>query len=474
MIPDDTHLKRAMLDALLHAQAMPDAVDIPSLLEGLRTGINELLLRDDDGFYADFIRKGVELAAEAGEGVPTLSGVRDDDLAMILAANAQAAARHGATAGAASSAMLARLVAWEKELHRYRNQAAQKDEQADPRLQVTAQRFENYLRAHRKEWKDPKIVSFRMVPGGFSKITVLAEVQDGDRAPEGLALRIEPQRRMLDLDGMKIEAEYPLVCHAFRAGLPVAEPLFLETDTAHLGLKFMASRRASGRVLGTYAGAAEPLGEKKIRDAIALIVQLQSLPVEAGNPLIEASYMKRWLGYDSLAAGTRAAVEYWRDMGLACHAPASPILERATSWMLANVPQEDGPAVFNHGDFGFHNLLFDGDRITALLDWENSRLGDPAEELALFVMATSAHATREQIMAWYNEAGGAPISDYRLRYYDVYHTYKVIISALVSLQRVQEDPRASLTLAVFGLQYMAPMADKLEEQIEAAEAARAG
>lgn len=472
MTPDDNHVKRAVLDAVLRAQAMPGTVDIPSLLEGVRTGTNELLLREDEAFFARFIAEGAQLAGEAGGRLPVLAGERDADLAEVLKANADAAAKLAARGDASGSAMVARLVEWEKQLHAHRTRRAAGAGGDDPRAGITAERFEAYLRAHRKEWTDPKVTSFRMVPGGFSKVTVLAEVQDGGSEPVGLALRIEPERRMLDLDGMLIEGEYPLVLHAFRSGLPVAEPLFMESDPVHLGLKFMVSRRAPGRVLGTYAGAAEPVGEGKLKDAIALIVQLQKVPLDASNALVQQSYMKRWLGYPSLAESTRAVVEYWRETGRTGRAPASAILERATAWMLANVPQEEGRAVFNHGDFGFHNLLFDGERISALLDWENARLGDPAEELALFIMASGAHATPDRIVAWYNEAGGEPVSEYRLRYYDVFHTYKVIISALVALQRVQDDPRGALNLAVFGLQYMAPMADKLEEQIRAAEACR--
>lgn len=469
MTPDDNHLKLAVLDAVLRAQAMPGAFDIPSLLEGVRTGTNELLLREDGPFFARFCAEGAALAAKAGRPVSALTGERDADLAAVLEATAAAAADLCARGTAQAKEMVARLVAWEKQLHSYRNQRAGAAGD-DPRAGITAERFEAYLRSHRKEWKDPRVSNFRMVPGGFSKITVLADISDGGKEPEGVALRIEPERRMLDLDGMLVEEEYPLVLHAYRAGLPVAEPLFMEVDSAHLGLKFMVSRRAPGRVLGTYAGAAEPVGEGKLKDAISLIVRLQKVPVE--GDLVEQSYMKRWLGYGSIADSTRAVVEYWREVGRIGRAPASAIMEQATAWMLANVPAEQGRAVLNHGDYGFHNILFDGDRIAALLDWENARLGDPAEELALFIMASAAHASADQIMGWYNEAGGEPISDYRLRYYDVFHTYKVIISALVALQRVQDDPRGSLNLAVFGLQYMAPMADKLEQQIVAAEACR--
>lgn len=476
MSPDNTQLQRALLDAVLRAQAMPGTVDIPSLLEGVRTAANELLLREDATFFAEFRAVGRALAEEAAGAAGTPLAPRSDDrdaeMVALLEANAAAAAVMAARGDGAAQALVTRLVDWEKMLHAHRVQRAGGAGGDNSAAGLTAERLETYLRNHRKEWSDPKVTSFKMVPGGFSKITVLADIVDGDKQAEGLALRVEPSRRMLDLDGMAVTAEFPLVVHAFKSGLPVAEPLFLEADRQHLGLQFMASRRMPGRVLGTYTGAAEPVAESALKDAIALIVKLQHVPVDAANPLIRQSYMKRWLGYATLADSTRALVEYWREVGRIGQAPASPMLERATAWMLANVPAEDGRAVLNHGDFGFHNLLFDGDRIAALLDWENARLGDPAEELALFVMASAAHASREQIIAWYEDAGGEPISEYRLRYYDVFHTYKVIIAALVALQRVQDEPRGSLNHAVFGLQYLAPMGEKLEDQIAAAQDCR--
>ena len=39
------------------------------------------------------------------------------------------------------------------------------------------------------------------------------------------------------------------------------------------------------------------------------------------------------------------------------------------------------PPVLVHADFKPGNILLDGDRITALLDWELAHLGDPLEDL---------------------------------------------------------------------------------------------
>lgn len=35
-----------------------------------------------------------------------------------------------------------------------------------------------------------------------------------------------------------------------------------------------------------------------------------------------------------------------------------------------------------HGDFGFHNLIAQGDRLTGVLDWAEARLGDPLADVA--------------------------------------------------------------------------------------------
>jgi aminoglycoside phosphotransferase (APT) family kinase protein len=38
--------------------------------------------------------------------------------------------------------------------------------------------------------------------------------------------------------------------------------------------------------------------------------------------------------------------------------------------------------VIVHGDFGPQNVLIEGDRITALVDWEFAHIGQPVEDLA--------------------------------------------------------------------------------------------
>ena len=69
-----------------------------------------------------------------------------------------------------------------------------------------------------------------------------------------------------------------------------------------------------------------------------------------------------------------------------------PVLEKAQdpSWvdaglalrrrLMATAPPDPAPGVV-HGDFYSNNWLFDGDRLSAVLDWENAGVGAPAIDL---------------------------------------------------------------------------------------------
>ncbi|WP_225845795.1 phosphotransferase family protein [Streptomyces sp. HPF1205] len=50
-------------------------------------------------------------------------------------------------------------------------------------------------------------------------------------------------------------------------------------------------------------------------------------------------------------------------------------------------------ATIVHGDYRLDNVLMDGTRLTAVLDWEMSTLGDPLTDLGLLVMYTEQRAT---------------------------------------------------------------------------------
>lgn len=72
------------------------------------------------------------------------------------------------------------------------------------------------------------------------------------------------------------------------------------------------------------------------------------------------------------------------------------------------------PTTLVHGDLGPHHVLYDGGRITGVIDWSDARVGDPALDLAWVLygtseefaesLATTYGATDDELvraLAWY-------------------------------------------------------------------------
>lgn len=86
-----------------------------------------------------------------------------------------------------------------------------------------------------------------------------------------------------------------------------------------------------------------------------------------------------------------------------------------------------------HGDFGFHNFLFDHGQLSAVLDWEFAHIGDPAEELG-YIRETIGNAIDwNRLIASYEAAGGEPVDAATLRFFRVWaHVRNAAASNLIA------------------------------------------
>jgi aminoglycoside phosphotransferase (APT) family kinase protein len=87
--------------------------------------------------------------------------------------------------------------------------------------------------------------------------------------------------------------------------------------------------------------------------------------------------------------------------------------------LLHHVPDCDDEAVLVQGDTGPGNFMYQGDRVTAIIDWELAHLGDPMDDIAWL----SWRATQQ---GWpdfparlreYEAASGIEVDPIRVRYY---------------------------------------------------------
>ena len=127
-----------------------------------------------------------------------------------------------------------------------------------------------------------------------------------------------------------------------------------------------------------------------------------------------------------------------------------PLMEVAASWLERELPLLDHVSVV-HGDYRSGNFLYDEDslQITAVLDWERSTLGDRHRDLAWTAnpafgslhedgrtFLASGLIEREAFFERYERQSGLGVDPARLRYYTVFNSYQLVISALASAPRV--------------------------------------
>jgi len=115
--------------------------------------------------------------------------------------------------------------------------------------------------------------------------------------------------------------------------------------------------------------------------------------------------------------------------------------------LLASAPPEVSPRIV-HGDFYSNNWMLDGDRLTAVLDWENTTLNDPGWDLgwmsAIYdpecwgpsrAPGMTWHPGPEDFYGWYEQSMGASVV--RPHWYHALMCYRLaaITPAKVRLHR---------------------------------------
>jgi aminoglycoside phosphotransferase (APT) family kinase protein len=148
----------------------------------------------------------------------------------------------------------------------------------------------------------------------------------------------------------------------------------------------------------------------------------------------------RGAGLDRIGGPTdvrRAAIDridFWEGMLARWAKSRVPMLEWAAIWLREHAPVAPCVSVV-HGDFRIGNFLVDQGRITAILDWELVRLGDPIEDLGWICMQAWRGRSpymchlfeRDELLDRYNTLTGFDVQAGEARYWEAFGTYKLAV-----------------------------------------------
>jgi len=289
---------------------------------------------------------------------------------------------------------------------------------AGPSTDITAAKLRDYLR---DRFSDPTIdvPMLRPLAGGFGKQTFLFDVI-GRGFSGSYVLRRDLAEPVIANDCHRIDVEYTLIRAVHGLGFPAPDALWVDTEHALLpGGDFLVMRRSPGVAGGSVFTAKGTVPADLVQTLVDILVRLHSLPFMAELSQLTESLNRELAGLPLQACVRRYIENFQALYDREAHLP-SPSLTTLFGWLLENLPTMTGMPVLLHGDIGFHNFLFDGGRLTAVLDWEFGHLGDPAEDLAYACNTLGSALDLQGLLDEYRKAGGAEISPERIRFFRIW------------------------------------------------------
>ena len=480
------HVQRAV-DQVCRTSGTPEQ---RGLLAAVETVLNQLMLQQSPEFYLDYLMRGHALATEglllAQDHQPTLGleqpltlpptearfEVIQHHIERLHATLLDIVAALDEARSPQEKNYLVRLTAWESSLYHHCLEQADVGPTQDS-APLSSKALQQYLARKFPQSSDVQVTAFRPLDGGFSKNTVLFETYDRVHGARSLVMRAETQHPVLQFEGSDVTQEYHLIELMRDAGVPVAEPVWLEPDPTQLGNRFLVSRRAEGKTYGGNLGSDESLSDSMLQSILATLVQMHAVRIDPNDPAAQRSHLEEWLGMSTVSEVlSYMAREYLPRLARRGGVPLTPQVLRAFKWLERNVPQCSEPPVVVHLDFALNNLILDGERVTAVLDWESSRMGDPAEDIEWTQQNLSQYLSMPEILERYEAATGRKISPYRLAYARVAKCALNAITCLGGVRLLEQHDDVHIKLAILGYRYMALFGSQFNELIAAAERCR--
>lgn len=262
--------------------------------------------------------------------------------------------------------------------------------------------------------------------GGMSHLNLVTLAPGGAK----YVVRVAPPRGPLEPYDLMHEITQVLL--AERAGVPVAHPLGIGHTRSPGQVPFALYDHVSGEVLvpgSEYALAhADQVAEELIRTLVA--IHGTDMDGALGDvPLAPETLLSRWSA--TLAEVTRTDT------------PVLPSYVRG--WLGRHVP-EPTDRVLVHGDYRLGNMIWDGTRIAAVLDWEYADAGDPLFDLAWLLMGTSGDddlvmglAPRSTVVARYRELSGRRFSAAQLAWWEVMVAWMRVVIEIKAIRLNQDS-----------------------------------
>lgn len=334
--------------------------------------------------------------------------------------------------GGAADAMIADLVRWESLRHHRPPAGAGEDAVPAPVPPSWAlEPWSHYLTTRLGE--PVAFLGAAELSGGFTNSIYRMAISRGG-SEETLVVRLGSEQGLQWPYAASLAEEAPFLQLAARFDVPIAKLLWHESDRALLGSGFSVLEFVEGKVLGSVLRADRPIADALIAAMARAVASIHAIPWRE-----HAAVLPRRLVPDGQLGG-RDAVRLVIDRLIAYRDASwmspSPSMMAMLDHLERHIGEVSEEAVIAHGDLGFHNWLFDGDRPTALLDWETVAICPPAKDLANLRDVVVPAAQWPAFLEAYVAAGGRRPCETELRYFKVMRLLHATICNATAMERM--------------------------------------
>lgn len=275
------------------------------------------------------------------------------------------------------------------------------------------------------------------------------KIEGGDRpGRHALVLRTDATSRVAESWGRAEEFRILEVAHG--AGVLVPEPWLLCEDPAVIGGIFYLMGRVGGEARGTRLVRDPALRESG--DALVGALADQIARLHRLTPPVAALSFMTMPGQRPTAGRIAELRRHLDAMG-----EVQPVIEWGLRWLERHLPATE-PVRLIHADFRTGNYMVEKGRLTALLDWEFARYGNPLEDLGWFLARCWRYGqwereaggigSRAAFLDAYETGAGHRIERAQIPLFELLATLRWAVIALMQARRHYSGAERSLELAL--------------------------
>lgn len=329
-------------------------------------------------------------------------------------------------------------------------------------------KIRDYLKSRMPQAEALRVTGVGKITGGQSRETISFEAQwteEGRKITRSLIIRMDPTASLLESNR---DMEYGVLASLEPTPVPVPKVYWLEPDEKWLGRPFFIMEKLPGTTTPARMGLFAPQ-DPALRAKIA----------EQWVKILAHIHTADWkgLGLSFLGvpeAGTdcaRREIDKWEKVIDKHKLEPQPILTEALLWLKNNKPEAERITLV-HGDYKQDNILFENEKITAILDWEMSHLSDPMEDLGWSCMAFYRQDTplicglleREKFLQYYEDFSGIKVDERNVFFYGVLANVKMAAIILTGVRSLSDERTRDIVLGYLGF-FVSRLEDDLANQL---------